>query len=161
MLWNKDLHLLTVEIIKLKCKFSQFLRVNADIAMKIHLAQNAPKEHNIFSIFHKEDDLKKNLVKEAQTSIKKRQKEILFNEKIQMIVSSDTLADYSIRLVICTVDKENIMENMGQAVIPLQDLEFSTTYSTNAVLQPVLKVRYVYTVPPRVIICSHDMPSHL
>ena len=141
MFWNKDSHVLTVEITKLKCNFSKFAKVSDIVTMKLQLAQSASAMQNIFSIFQKEEDLKKNLVKEAQTSVKKRKKEILFNEKIEMIIANDTLEEYSLRLLICTVDKENKMENMGEAVIPLKTLESSTSYSTTMVLQPLPKVK--------------------
>ena len=140
MLWDKDTHTLTVEIIKLKCNFSKFAKVNDNVTMKLQLAQNASTMQNIFSVFQKEDDLSKNLVKEAQTSVKKRKREILFNEKIEMIVTSDKLDEFTLRLLICTVDKDDMVENMGEAMVPLKTLESSTSLSTTMVLQPLPKV---------------------
>lgn len=141
MLWEKELHLLTIEVGKLKCNFSKFAKVSGDVTLKLQLIQNASKMQNVFSIFQKAEQLKKDLVKEAQTSVRKRKKEILLNEKIEMIVSGDSLEDFNLRLVISTVGKEDVVEDMGEAVIPLKALESSTSYKTTMVLQPLPKVR--------------------
>ena len=140
LLWNPDSHMLTVEISKLKCNFSKFAKVSGEIVLKLQLVKSPSAMQNLFSLFQKEDEFRKNLVKEAQTSVRKRKKEILFNEKIELIVSDDKLDEHSLRLVVCTVDKDCGIEEMGEAMVLLRPLQSSTSYSTAMILQPVPKV---------------------
>ena len=83
MLWDKDSHVLTVEIAKLKCNFSKFAKVSDDVTMKLQLAQSGSAMQNIFGIFQKEEDLKKNQVKKYKLPLRKERRKFCSMKRLK------------------------------------------------------------------------------